>query len=396
MSVRVHLIDQSLIDASGHHLEYSLAVRAAYENVGIRVDIHCHRSASRELVRTFGLRPRFQQIWIERDRGSILRTAIWVAARLTGFSPRISWPARSFGADLAKVVSEASEDTYFIHTLGFAQFAQLASIASDHPEATFHVVLRQDPFAGSVPKLKKFLLQRLFNASRLPNVSLYADTLALCAAFTEISGQPVRQLPILFNEIPLQENTGRAPFRAVYLGDARREKGFQHLPAIIEDCLLRGLAMEFVVQCHLSSFAECEPELVHAKEKLLALQARSPEQVRIVPGILDSKEYLRLLLESELALVPYDKEAYRYRSSGILAQAWSAGKMTVSPANTSMTSEGPAALSHSYRDPTEIPSLIENLLRSPPPKDARLRAAQDFRDRNSAAAFRQVLGLSPD
>jgi hypothetical protein len=120
-----------------------------------------------------------------------------------------------------------------------------------------------------------------------------------------------------------------------YLGDARKEKGYQHLPSVIEalwnDYVKTG-RVQFSIQSNYNT-PSGEAETVVARAQLEALD---PAAVEIVHGPLASDDYLHLLLSAHVVLAPYDRDSYYARSSGILAEALSAGIPVIVPAGTWM------------------------------------------------------------
>ena len=61
-------------------------------------------------------------------------------------------------------------------------------------------------------------------------------------------------------------------------------------------------------------------------------------------------QFYGALHQADVILTPYDRAAYRYRSSGVAAQAVAHGKIAVVPAGT-------AASIHT-RDPVSVPPWI--------------------------------------
>lgn len=186
---------------------------------------------------------------------------------------------------------------------------------------------------------------------------LWTDTEELADDYRHLSGMPVGVLPIPFQHglIANYPEPGAPPYRCVYLGDVREEKGFHQLPELIRS-LGSDSRVQFIVQ-------NTEPHPVAATPVILearaALQASEPSIVKLIgsgAGFLPREEYFRLLGESDIVLCLYDARTYRARSSGIMTEALAAGKPVVVPADTWMAHQLPDGCGECFSD---MPSLIE-------------------------------------
>ncbi len=117
------------------------------------------------------------------------------------------------------------------------------------------------------------------------------------------------------------------------MGDARREKGYHLLPAIAwnlkKDYLETGTA-RFVVQSNPNS-REGAVETAIPRAELACFPS---SMVALYDEPLSAAAYKDLLLCSDITLLPYERNAYRARSSGILAESLAAGIPVIVPAGT--------------------------------------------------------------
>jgi hypothetical protein len=132
-----------------------------------------------------------------------------------------------------------------------------------------------------------------------------------------------------------KKRSGRkgTPIAVTFFGRPRAEKGFNRLPNIIELtnrlCKKNGLLNPvFTIQAE-----EANPQLAvqtkSIKKKLRAMGAKLIEQP------LSVDEYLELINESDLAVLPYDQDAYAMRGSGIALECYAHGlPMVVSGGTT--------------------------------------------------------------
>lgn len=109
---------------------------------------------------------------------------------------------------------------------------------------------------------------------------------------------------------------------AGFLGDAREEKGYPWLPDVVE----AARDLRFLVQSNLPQGGASRE--VH--EARLLLQT-NPREIEMTLDPLGPAQYADLLHRTDLFLLPYDRVAYRNRSSGVLLEALSLGRPVVVP-----------------------------------------------------------------
>ncbi|HEX3861836.1 MAG TPA: glycosyltransferase, partial [Stellaceae bacterium] len=144
---------------------------------------------------------------------------------------------------------------------------------------------------------------------------------------------PFATAPIPFDQTLLldalaarPERQPDGPLTAVYLGDARQEKGYQYLPQALaglwRDYVATG-RVRFVLQSNFNTPGG-EPGILTAAQNLAGFPATTLKTKALTPP-----EYYGILAEADLVLIPYSPQCYRYRSSGVLVEAMGAGKVVV-------------------------------------------------------------------
>jgi hypothetical protein len=125
------------------------------------------------------------------------------------------------------------------------------------------------------------------------------------------------------------------PLHFIYLGDARAEKGFPHLPRIIQDLwadyVERG-RVRFSLQSYFNIPQGESPVLVACAQ----LEGYPGDKVLLIDQALTSERYWELLIEGDAVLLPYDPDHYYARSSGIFVEALAAARPVIVPAGTWM------------------------------------------------------------
>jgi glycosyltransferase involved in cell wall biosynthesis len=174
---------------------------------------------------------------------------------------------------------------------------------------------------------------------------LYTDTDRLTAQYRALAAGEFETLPIPVDPVyrPAADDAGRetaSPLRFAYVGDARVEKGYPQLPAMIRalwDDLVAPGKVQFVIQSNCRN-ARGERGALAARRELAEFPA---PQVRLLTEPLGTAAYRALVLESDALLLPYDPESYEARSSGILSEALAAGKPVIVPRGTWMARQVP-------------------------------------------------------
>jgi len=135
------------------------------------------------------------------------------------------------------------------------------------------------------------------------------------------------------------------PLRIVFAGDARLEKGYQHLPAIV-DALAPELAAgraRFVLQSNFPFSIPCRRRnlpLVAARERLACF---SSDHVSLLCQPLQPAPFRNLIGGADIGILPYDPVHYHARCSGVLLEMLAAGVPVIVPAGGWMARQVEAA-----------------------------------------------------
>ena len=357
---RFLIVDQSLRSFQGHHFEYDVSVAEAASRAGWEPIIFSHKSLPREaepsnirVVRAFTI--------IDRpSRSASLQDAVSSSlAKVPTDLFRVVFQARAkqvrdaghrFTEELVQALDYCrlqKSDAVLLHTLHIWQLERLLKLLEVLPEfdlPSFHIVLRRDVSEALAENVNgmglKACLERFCASGLYPNsVYFYTDTDHLAAQYDTVSPIRFRTLSIpLRHELmdrfaPMAQRNQAGPKHVVYLGDARREKGYLHLPDMVAG-LWRGYAqtgkVKFTIQ---SNFNVPNGELgaLNARRRLAQF---SDDVVTLITEPLSPESYYRLLADADIVVLPYDAKAYAARSSGVLAEALSAGKVVVATNET--------------------------------------------------------------
>ncbi len=273
---------------------------------------------------------------------SPLLAPAWIVlrARATRRDP----PAR-FARELVRALGgeTISADTIvFVPNATAAELNGLIAVAgTGHAAARAHwaFLYRRPVFSGYPASYRRQLDKAQFQRVELARVKtlapgvdvrFYTDTDELTAQYELLGVYPFSTLPVPVDapaEVP--PPTERV-LTIGYLGDARDEKGFQHLPRLVEAFAPRPderARVRFLFQANFN-VPQGEPGSRYARS---LLEQHDGDLIELVHGPFDSAEYNALLRRMDIVLIPYAAESYSARSSGVLMEALSAGKPVLIP-----------------------------------------------------------------
>ena len=385
--VRLIVVDQSLQDAVGHHLDYGVAVAEGAAGLGLRPTIVCHRGFRD--VDAFGattVTPWFSENSYEAHRGRLARSAhrviaqspAWcrgvllraaIAVRRMGGSSRgpVEAGPSSFGRELRAYLETADvarDDHVLIHTVSMPELhATLDAFVGSPPRPLIHVVLRRDaeereirsdPRGGAVEAFARVRRDPAL-AARLV---FHTDSEPLRDQYRALShGVDVGVLPIPFPRaavVPDGPDRDR-PLNVVYLGDARAEKGYHLLPSLLTGAgVVDGVRARLVAQSN-SKLSLEEATIVTARR---ALASRPVEEVELVETALSVAAFDALVRRSDIVVLPYRRDRYVRRTSGVLVQALAAGKPVVVPARTWLADAAPSDAAVTFDEPDDFPGAV--------------------------------------
>lgn len=254
---------------------------------------------------------------------------------------------RRFTADTRRLFSRVAlnpGDVVFIPTISAVELMGLRRfLESDRRAAgaSWHLLFRRNLYRGrreDYPSQdgEHAGLRGVLGAfrDRTPglDVRFYTDTDELSEQYSRLGVFSFRTLPIPHTHQPAEKPPG-GPLHLIYVGDARREKGYHLLPHLIQDLWLDYVAtgrVRFLLQSNYN-LPKGEPEAVVARSQLECLPQ---DKVRLFKTPLTSDQYKDLLLAGDINLLLYDRENYYARSSGILVEALSAGMPVLAPAGS--------------------------------------------------------------
>lgn len=269
---------------------------------------------------------------------------------------------KAFAADTRRLLSRLSledGDVIFIPTIEPNEMLGISMLFQQMPEAmrpSWHLLYRRNIYTGRDADYSTADegLRSLRNAFRQFNdgrgaarVFFYTDTDQLTDQYNRLGAVQFATLPIPVDAeyaaprsraedaATRQPASQTAPLCVSYVGDARPEKGYHHLPRLVQDVwcdtVVEGRA-RFRFQSNFHT-EHGEPRAIVARAQLASCPS---DFVQLLLKPLASDEYRELIVNSDLMLVLYDRDNYYARSSGVFAEAMAAGVPAIVPGGSWM------------------------------------------------------------
>lgn len=355
------LTDPSLRDQRGHHFDLAMKLANAAHAVRGRMILAVHRDFAIAMGEPPVI-PMFTSTMYDgymprtggtKSNGNLANTLRKIGRHLHGFIPRISQKAklprnRVAGENLAEELRQA------IHTAGLTTTDHvLFHTADGHVyRAVVELCLEQNP-----DRLPNIHLATPYDMTVMPNlprdvsvtglitcldllgvlnnkVFLYAENALLADNLSTTWHAPVQplDLPPPGRPLPLPKYDHN-PLVVAYLGAARIEKGFLNLSPIIAalwESHGRHRRIRFRIQSS-PQIVGYAPEIRVAIEKLRQFPSH---YVELVEQEQTSVEYARMLDSADVILLPYNRERYTVRGSGIAVEAVSMGRVLITTTGT--------------------------------------------------------------
>ncbi len=251
---------------------------------------------------------------------------------------------RSISTDLRTLDARfrfTATDTLFINSIRQWQLGGIADWLANINHASAPrviLILHYTPFpvAGRVgveaeEYRSAFAELAILNPAIRPR--LFTDSDLLRDQFGLLTDLPIGLVPIphcVLSPNRAEPNAPSGPIKIVYLGQARRNKGFGLLPDAIASAQAagEGRGVMFHLQAADHDFTPKDWEALYGRLTRLG--------ARLIDSALNEIEYEALLDSADVVIIPYLQQHYDSQTSGILAEAIGAGKPVIVPINTWM------------------------------------------------------------
>ncbi len=379
MTKRLVILDQGLSQKAGHYFEYdyALALEAQKQNIDVHIYTHKNWSESFDFITPY-FSVSIGSLGTGRDKAHAFLAKLPKSVRELLYKPaRLFYRAltefkahsnNQFVAEIAQL-SLNSDDVILIPNASYDDALNLAGT-----DKAFNILFRQLPQSRSEEKRLMQLLHKDHT-----NLTIWTDTDDLTQWLTA-RGLKASTLPIPMH-VPTLNIQPATPYTFAILGPARSEKNTQMMPDLIRDFEqeLRDDKVVFVVQTTCIKGQIVEPIIDKTINELKRLVKELPN-IRLIDHELSQEEFYTEIAQSSCLLIPYNKERYQNRSSGLLVQALLCGRPAIVPRETWMAGQLPSELSRYIWD-NDLVKTCRNVFNTKPDMTA---IQKEWRAKHSA------------
>jgi len=320
--MRALIIDPALRSKGGHHYNAVLRLQRELSKFGISVSCLASAYADQEIVRDLGCKPTFTKSVYGRDyaeAGEFARNVAETgrqlsrALRLAPAADLLILPCCD--QVLAMAVARYLKRRRLLYAprvVLWLLYGPNYRTATDDPIAAAAANVEcRDAFVG----LKDSLSTGAGSERRL---QAHCETPAMAAFYRTLLDLDVQVTPspgLVLAGRTAQAERPRSAATVVCIGFANRPKGYRLLPGAIEHVLRCHRDVTFLIHGIVEgSDAEDEQSTF---DRLSALG----ERVVVRQDVLAEEEYTAWLARADLVLLPYDRNVYKTRGSGVFTEA---------------------------------------------------------------------------
>ena len=317
------LADHLLVSERGHHVSYNGFIADAARRAGMDVHILCARECVAQVPGGFAMLRIFRKD-VRNTPSPLLSRSRFALDALERLA------RRRFQLDLAKGITPdiiKSEDIILAEMLAPRNLAGWLRWLRDFPREplpnlVLHLGYASERFGADqeIPSL----LETLERSGKSSRVHFITDSDILKEKYTRIFQRPVAHLPLVVSRRASEcYKPPATPVHFVCLGNAREEKGFAEILNAIDALSSNGGLpnTRFTLQS-----SDPDP---HSAAALARFRSAKAPGISLITKPLDEENYLRLLKDADVLLLPYHVDRYRDRTSGVFCEAVTSGKPTI-------------------------------------------------------------------
>jgi len=358
------LIDNSISDTAGHHYQYAEYCLKAAKELGYEPMLATNKKNKETENLPWKVYPVYTGTFWSHEEYNTLLLSIYNRFEKSKYKVALSGMLRVMGPSLAKKlldknkisefakntqdlfskVSLSEGDIVFLPTSGLVEMFGASGCAEKNQslqKATWHFLFRRNLYNGtpenySFMYIKLRLLKLAFDSflkKAKIHAMFYTDSDQLTDQYDRMKSAKFHTLPLPHTIPKFPSKQKKDKLQITYLGDARTEKGYQYLPQVVQDLwadYINTDKISFLVQSNYN-IPEGEPAPVVARAQL---EHFPDDKVKLILESPTVEQYQKILQESDLILLPYDRTNYYARSSGILVEALCHGIPILVPSGT--------------------------------------------------------------
>lgn len=335
---KVLVVDQSLVDEAGHHLNVASALARTFDDAGFSSRTLTHSDFAPRDYPVLRAKP----VFLNRTYDAVF-SVMERPSRYEALEHKIS-------IELEHALSDCKETTVVFPTLTFTDMPAVADWISAHPQSErlqvfFWLVFGPEFLVRSDSQIElardwyRDGFEQLEQAARTgARICPIVETPGLHAVWqdlTDLSIETVR-LPSMVHFLAERDRpSSKRQLTVGYGGDVRSGKGFELLPETVTTALAKRPNLRFDIRVAIENPDQHEREIQ-------ALQNAGPG-VSLEIGTLPPTRFQEFLAGCDLILLPYDPEIYVLRGSSICDEAEALGIPQIVPRNVSFSHKAIAA-----------------------------------------------------
>lgn len=358
------LIDNSISDTAGHHYQYAEYCLKAAKELGYEPILATNKKNKETENLPWKVYPTYTGTFWSHDEYNKFLISLYNRFEKSKHKVALSGMLRVFGSSLAKKLLDKNKieefaknsqelfshvllsegDIVFLPTSGLVEMFGISSCATKNQslqKATWNFLFRRNLYNGSTEnysfiyiklRLLKLAFDNFLNKTKI-HALFYTDSDQLTDQYDRMNSVKFHTLPIPHTVPKPISRQKKNKLQITYLGDARTEKGYQYLPQVIQDLwadYVKTDKVSFVIQSNYN-IPDGEPAPVVARAQL---QHFPSDKVKLILESPSVEEYQKILQDTDVILLPYDKINYYARSSGISIEALCYGIPTLTPSGT--------------------------------------------------------------
>lgn len=373
--MKIYIVENNICGYLGHFFNMALGLKENFEKIGIESSVLVNQKADADVCKKLQGKAIFPNCFWESEKEPDAVSAMHLYGKR--FAEVLS-TVESITGDDWLIVTTAFQDQVF----GVAAYLETLS-PENRPNVLFYIQWSNWRMRPDFAPAWKEACARISAISGTKSIIFAGLTEQLTQDFTQTTGCSAVVWPgpqYYGQRQPLVKRVKDKPVRISSLGRSLRRKGSHLLPEII---------MRVKLSCPNACFS------IQATNNMPKLKyMRFLPGVEIIEGGTTTAEHLDAIRSTEILLLPYQREDYADRSSGLMMEAAAFGRVVVVPDGTWLSDQiaegkaaGKAFAQHSAKSIAE--SLILAIKELPKLSDQALKCADFWWDNQSSSAFVQ-------
>lgn len=348
MKKKLVIYDQYMTDYQGHHYNYNKYLEKILKK-DFNIDFYFNENISKSILKKFTSntyklpsqkkeKNKFEPLILNylkfknflKKNKTILNLFYFLLRNIYFKINRISLNSydkkSKFLSSLIQIDNKYKKNFFFLHSLSTAEFIDFLN--NEHffkkNQNTYFIVYRRDP------RELEELYQLVSSTFKYNNFHLLTDSFKIKNfLYKKKINVKLINIPIFFeNKKKFFKKNKNKKIQVTYLGDAREEKGFFKIPSMI-----KNIDNNFFFNIQSNSNGYDLDKYYNTIDELKKIK-----NLKLFNEQLSETNYSKLLLKSDIILIPYLTDNYRYRTSGIFFEGILANKIPLITENTWMSS----------------------------------------------------------